>query len=307
MAHSRRVADHLQPPECAHFLRRSIPSPSPLCLRPSALAEHHFFLLKETDSDNSADLLKLLQSIPAPAPDAHKPTPLHLAVRCAKPSVFPFVLEHRPDDLNIQDGLGQTPLHIASALGRSDLVSVLLAQPNIDDGIADNASRTCFELAATPEVSRLIQTSRSQLNANYVDLLTTYVAHGQAEPLVACLQKPRARCIDFSARTVSAPTAGTTVMHEAARRRDLDLLKLAHQKGADVLVRDSKGKVPMDLAKDDKTRAWFKQIMNAEGKALRGASLDSNAASGQSTPGSALGRSASQLNMRDRAPPPRRG
>lgn len=258
------------------------------------------------DPEQASDLLHLLQSIPAPAADARKPTPLHLAVRCGKPSIFPFVLSHRPDDLNIQDSAGQTPLHIASALGRSDLVSQLLAQPAINDAIVDDNGRTCFELASTPEVSRLIQASRSQLNANYLEHLGNYVAHGQNETLVNCLRRPRASCIDFSARTVNPPIAGTTLMHEAARRRDLDLLKLAHERGADVLVRDSKGKTPMDMAKDDKIKAWFKQVMAAEGKALRGANQES-AQSQSAFYGNGSASNGSSMTLQDKAPPPRRG
>lgn len=251
--------------------------------------------------DQASDLLKLLKDIPQPDSKLRKPTPLHMAVRCGRTDLFPLVIDHRAGDLNIRDSAGQTPAHIASALGRSDLIKQLLAHPGIDDSIRDDQGRTCFDLAATPEVSRLIQASHSHLNATFLDHLAAYVSSGQTDGLVPMLRQPRAKCIDFSNRTHTSPHAGTTIMHEAARRKDIDMLRLSHDKGADVLVRDARGKTPVDYAKDDKTRAWFKQVMIAEGKALRGHSIDLN-----TTSSSNLSQMSSSFASA-KAPPPRRG
>ena len=47
-------------------------------------------------------------------------------------------------------------------------------------------------------------------------------------------------------------------MHEAARRRDIELIKLCHSKGADLVVRDSKGKLPSDMTRDEKCKAFLR-------------------------------------------------
>ena len=39
----------------------------------------------------------------------------------------------------------------------------------------------------------------------------------------------------------------------------MPLLELCLEKGADVLARDGRGKLPMDAAKDAETRSWLKQ------------------------------------------------
>ena len=91
----------------------------------------------------------------------------------------------------------------------------MLAQPEVDDSIKDDAGKTPLERAG-PETARLIGVSRSQFNANYIELLAAYISTGNSEPLLAHLTKKRARCTDFSAR-VPTGSRGTTILHEAAR------------------------------------------------------------------------------------------
>lgn len=202
------------------------------------------------------------------------PTPLHLAVKVARASAIPIVLGARPSELNTRDPAGQTALHIACALGRADIVAVLLAQADIDDMVRDVDGRTCLECCKSPETARLIQVSRAQFNATYASKLLDYMASPPSpedpatassparEALVGWIGKNRSRCLDYSAKVGAPGTAksnATTVMHEAARRRDVPLLELCYAKGADMLARDGKGKAPSDVTKDDKVRAFLKQ------------------------------------------------
>lgn len=86
-----------------------------------------------------------------------------------------------------------------------------------------------------------------------------------AKQLYDFIAKPRARCCDFGMRD---PASGTTVLHEAVRRRDLALIKLVLSRGADVLARDKRGKLPIDVAKDEKVKDILKSAANSEGRAL---------------------------------------
>jgi hypothetical protein len=54
--------------------------------------------------------------------------------------------------------------------------------------------------------------------------------------------------------------SGTTLLHEATRRKDLRLIELAVRAGADVFLRDRKGRPVQEVAgKDDKMRVFLRQ------------------------------------------------
>ena len=74
---------------------------------------------------------------------------------------------------------------------------------------------------------------------------------------MAMLSSPRIRHVDLSYLDEST---GTTLLHEAARRKDLRLVELAVRAGADVFARDRKGRAVGDgLPKDDKVRVFLRQ------------------------------------------------
>ena len=53
--------------------------------------------------------------------------------------------------------------------------------------------------------------------------------------------------------------SGGTLLHEAARKKDMKLIQLLLLNGADPFRRDRKGKLPQDVTKDDRTRAILKK------------------------------------------------
>lgn len=99
---------------------------------------------------------------------------------------------------NLPTGTGtpSTPLHVASELGRVDIVQLLLSDPRIDDTIKDDRGRTPLECAATPEVASVIEESRAQLQSKYMALLSQYVSSplnspGESASLAKFLDLPR--------------------------------------------------------------------------------------------------------------------
>ena len=103
--------------------------------------------------------------------------------------------------------------------------------------------------------------SRALLNASYRSLLRTYILspanERPPETLVTLLSAPRIKLVDLS---YLDDTTGTTLLHEAARRRDLRMVELAVRAGADVFVRDRKGRAVADgLPKDDRVRVFLRQ------------------------------------------------
>jgi ankyrin repeat protein len=103
--------------------------------------------------------------------------------------------------------------------------------------------------------------SRSLLTASYRSLLRTYILSPRNGPpsqmLIDLLSSPRARLLDLSCLD---DASGTTLLHEATRRKDLRLIELAVRAGADVFIRDRKGRPVQEVAgKDDNMRVFLRQ------------------------------------------------
>ncbi|KAJ3523915.1 hypothetical protein NM688_g8647 [Phlebia brevispora] len=193
---------------------------------------------------------------------------LHLAIRCASCDTVALLLGHRSISPNAvhPPGSGTTALHLAASLPRLDVVNLLLEQDGIDDTIRDSQGRTCLDVAKGKEVQRAIKDSRVLLNASYRSLLRTYILspHNERPPdaLVHLLSSPRARLVDLS---YMDDATGTTLLHEAARRRDLRMVEVAVRAGADVFVRDRKGRMAYDgLGRDDRVRVFLRQFTNQD-------------------------------------------
>ena len=103
--------------------------------------------------------------------------------------------------------------------------------------------------------------SQSLFRASFVSLLRTYILSPSTAPpppsLLSHLSSPRVSILDLS---YVDDASGTTLLHEAARRRDLRLVELAVRAGADVFVRDRRGRPVGDAAgKDDRVKVFLRQ------------------------------------------------
>lgn len=117
--------------------------------------------------------------------------------------------------------------------------------------------------------------SRSLLTASFLSLLRTYILSPPTAPapdaLLRLLQSPRIRNVDLN--QLDAPS-GSGILHEAVRRKDLRLIELAVRSGADVFIRDRRGRGLSDVAgKDDRIKAYLKQFINHDQTLLEAPSL----------------------------------
>jgi oxysterol-binding protein 1 len=99
------------------------------------------------------------------------------------------------------------------------------------------------------------------LNTTYQSLLQTYInspsTERPPEALIQLLSSPRVRLLDLSHLD---EVHGTTLLHEAARRKDLRLVEMAISAGADVFTRDRKGRMAGDgHSKDDRVKVFLRQ------------------------------------------------
>ncbi|KAI0254825.1 Oxysterol-binding protein-domain-containing protein [Lactifluus subvellereus] len=192
---------------------------------------------------------------------------LHLAIRCASVETVSLLLSHRSISPNAihPPASGTSALHLAASLGRADVVDLLLEQDGINDTLRDSNGRTCIDVARGKDVLSIINDSRSLLTASYRSLLRSYILSPRADPppsvLIALLSSPRARLVDLS---YLDDASGTTLLHEATRRKDLRLVELAVQAGADVFIRDRRGRPVQEVVvgKDDRMRVFLRQFAN---------------------------------------------
>ena len=191
-------------------------------------------------------------------------TILHVAIQCAEMPVIEFVLSQHEGAINARDRDGSTPLHIAASLGRASAVNLLLAQKDINDSIANHQAKTPLDLARNPEIFQQLQLARSMFVDSNTARIHQLVARGDYNGLEQLLSDSRVKSLlDINASELATDPAttvdGGTLLHEAARRRDLKLAQMLLLNGADPFRRDRKGKLPQDVTKDERTRAIIKR------------------------------------------------
>lgn len=217
-----------------------------------------------TDHDESRSSLQL------PSARTEGTSILHLAVQCAEVPVIEFVLSNAtttpdsPIEVNGRDRDGNTPLHLAATLGRAPVVRMLLDQPGINDSITNYTGQTPLDLARTPDIFQQLQLARSIFIDTNVKRIQQLVMAGDMDALEKVLQDGRIKStLDVNGGELATDPivvdAGGTLLHEAAKKKDVKLAQLLLLNGADPFRRDRKGKLPQDYTKDDRTRAILKR------------------------------------------------
>lgn len=197
-------------------------------------------------------------------------TLLHLAIQCADPPVVEEILSVAKStpgvkiDINARDRDGNTPLHLASMLGRPTTVRLLLDSPGINDSVINYQGRSPLDLARTPEIFQSLQLARSLYMDAKNKELQNLINLKQYDELEKFLEDSHVEAvIDVNngelATEINTAQSGGTLLHEAARNRDIKLIQLLLLHGADPFRRDRKGKLPQDVTKDDRTRSILKK------------------------------------------------
>ncbi|KAF8603225.1 hypothetical protein BDV93DRAFT_493906 [Ceratobasidium sp. AG-I] len=198
---------------------------------------------------------------------------LHFAVRGASYQTIELVLANKHISPNLAQPIGSsfTAIHLASSLGRADILKLLMEQEDADDTIVDGQGKTAVDVAKDEHTLHTLRESQDLFRRQYANLVSLYIAsatNGSLPPaspeLLSFLRSPRVKLLDLSALD---PSSGTTLLHEAARRRDQTLVEAAVHAGADVFARDRRGRgvIDGDKAKDgERIRAFLHQFLNQD-------------------------------------------
>jgi oxysterol-binding protein 1 len=251
----------------------SPPQNNPASLEQSVRLFRYVEALRGGDREAIAKAMKE-QELGSPA-RLQETTLLHLAIQCADLPVIERVLantvqsEKPAAGLNARDKDGNTPLHLAARLGRIPVVRALLEQDGINDSVSNLKGETALDVAYSADIFQELQLARSLYVDSNVRRIHSLVAQKDYGGLEKLLNDSRVRTtIDLNGMELATDRTsletGGTLLHEAARKRDVKLIQLLLMNGADPFRRDRKGKLAQDVTKDEKTRHILKKSPAAE-------------------------------------------
>ncbi|RHZ88579.1 hypothetical protein Glove_22g187 [Diversispora epigaea] len=221
---------------------------------PSAMSISGTFYVPSTSSSSSGSSISSISL-------------LILAVQCATLPTIEFILNNFMNKINInhQDHQGNTALHCAARIGRVDVCKLLLKQKNINDTIPNNESKQAIDVAENSEITALLDENR----ARYVDEITSlfgkYLSNSNYDGIRVLFQDPRASAlIDINFRD----STGSTLLHDAARKKDYEMVTFCLEHGADISIQDRKRKVAADITKDESIKTLLKQATAISGSSM---------------------------------------
>lgn len=207
-----------------------------------------------------------------------KETILHYAVQVAPLSLIQSLVNNPiyGVDINAQNGDGNTPLHLAVASSRFNVVKFLMGLPLINDTVVNAEGKQPVELAKDANIAQLMQFERAKFVEKAATELRQYFSKRDFENLENLLVNNHraAELLDING---ADPETGNTVLHEFIRKEDLQMCEWILKHGGDPFKRDKKGKLPIDLVnhKSDPIRKLLKSVSKDQNM-LDPASTNSN-------------------------------
>ncbi|SGZ51615.1 CIC11C00000000724 [Sungouiella intermedia] len=210
-------------------------------------------LIQELNSVDStvdtSELIKLRETI------------LHYAVQIAPLSMIQHLVENESFrlDINAQDSDGNTPLHLAVAASRFNIVKYLLSLPDINDTVTNGERKQPVELAKDANIAQLMQYERAKFVEKSATELRKYFSERDFDKLEDLLVS-NARASELLDINGADPETGNTVLHEFIRKEDYQMCDWILKHGGDPFKRDKRGKLPIDLvsSKSDPIRKLIK-------------------------------------------------
>lgn len=200
------------------------------------------------------------KSLKCPFSEISKPTTLILAILYEAHEILRVLLENSNPDLQLTVN-GWYPIHFAASTGDPTCLYLLLQtqyyQENIDIPIKEPFlakelhSTTALHVAAT-----------NRCHAQALMLL-------QELPEIAFTSQEDDHDEDYqSADVMTLSSYGNTAMHIAAYNNDADMFEILMNLASDLDVKNGKGKIPLEIAKQKKSNDVIKLIEKNEPRSL---------------------------------------
>ncbi len=178
--------------------------------------------------------------------------PLHIAILTNRPDMVSLLLQHGADAeaRNWVYEPNSTPLTMAMALGRTEIMRALLAggaDPNACNDKGEHPLCLAISLNNQEVLDTLLESPDLHLDApddGGAPGMFGFIARREYEAA--------ARLLELGADpNASAPGSGNTPLHAAARENLADLVQLLLLYGAHPLVRNKRGELPQELTQNE--------------------------------------------------------
>lgn len=215
-----------------------------------------------------------------------KETILHYGVQVAPLSLIQSLVSNPiyGVDINAQNADGNTPLHLAVATSRFNVVKYLMGLPLINDTVINAEGKQPVELAKDANIAQLMQFERAKFVEKAATELRHYFSKRDFENLEILLVNNHraAELLDING---ADPETGNTVLHEFIRKEDLQMCEWILKHGGDPFKRDKKGKLPIDLVnhKSDPIRKLLKSVSKDQNMLDPASTSSNNGSSGVPT------------------------
>ncbi|WP_410530024.1 ankyrin repeat domain-containing protein [Wolbachia endosymbiont (group A) of Ennomos erosarius] len=228
-------------------------------------------LITDDDGKSALDCAReeILQALINHKYGSEEDSLLHLAAMLNEANAVRFLL-NKGVNVNEQNALLHTPLHLAAGAGHEGIVEILIREGNADKDVLDVRNHAAMHYAVNNkklEVVKLLSNLGANVNIagsgrNAMKLSSLHVAISSSN------YDERNLCLDIVRCLINAPNSGVnlqdyenkTPLHYAERLKTIEVLLT--REDIDPLIKDDNGKTPFCYAKEENKSEIVKALIN---------------------------------------------
>ncbi|KAH8263555.1 hypothetical protein KR044_010530 [Drosophila immigrans] len=199
-------------------------------------------------------------------------TPLMYATKDNKTAIMDRMIELGAD-VGARNNDNYNVLHIAAMYSREDVVKLLLTKRGVDPfSTGGSRSQTAVHLVSSRQTGTATNILRALLAAAGKDIRLKPDGRGKIPLLLSVESGNQSMCRELlaaqTADQLKATTAnGDTALHLAARRRDVDMVRILVDYGTNVDTQNGEGQTPLHIAAAEGDEALLKYFYGVRASA----------------------------------------